>query len=89
MLLVVAIALGLVARSESSRASTAGPTPVATTLPAQPPLASDPTLLAGDLAADEHALRDPSSSEADVLFPIGYAETQPVPVADYSAAHPQ
>ncbi|MGA7050728.1 MAG: lytic transglycosylase domain-containing protein, partial [Mycobacterium sp.] len=29
-----------------------------------PPLASDPALLAGDLVADEQALRDPSSSEA-------------------------
>jgi Transglycosylase SLT domain len=44
--------------------STATPSLVATTLPAQPVLASDPALLAGDLVSDEHALRDPSSSEA-------------------------
>ena len=43
------------------------PTPVATALPAQPLLTSDPALLAGDLVADEQALRDPSSSEAVLL----------------------
>ena len=44
---------------------TAMPSPVATTLPpAQPRLASDPAQLADGLVADEHALRDPSSSEA-------------------------
>jgi hypothetical protein len=76
-LLVVMIAFTPVACSESTRSSTgsaptaapsatltATPFPVATTLPAQPPLASDPALLAGDLGADEQALRDPSSSEA-------------------------
>ena len=75
-LLVVMITFTLVACSESTRSSTgstptavpsatltATPSPVATTLPA-PPLASDPALLAGDLGADEQALRDPSSSEA-------------------------
>ena len=76
-LLVVMITFTPVACSESTRSSTgstptaapsatltATPFPVATTLPAQPPLASDPALLAGDLGADEQALRDPSSSEA-------------------------
>ena len=42
----------------------AAPSPVATTFRAQPPLASDPAVLARDLSADEQALRDPSSSEA-------------------------
>ncbi len=76
-LLVVMITFALVACSESTRLSTAStstavssttstatPSPVATTLPAQPPPASDPVVLAGDLGADEQALRDPSSSEA-------------------------
>jgi hypothetical protein len=76
-LLVVMITFTLVACSESTRPPTAStstavhsatptatPTPVASTLPAQPLLTSDPALLAGDLAADEQALRDPSSSEA-------------------------
>ena len=79
-LLVVMITFTLVACSESTRSSTgstptavpsatltATPFPVATTLPAQPPLASDPALLAGDLGADEQALRDPSSSEAVLM----------------------
>jgi hypothetical protein len=63
-LLVVMTPFGLVACSESTRLSTAMPSPVATTLPAQPPLASDPALLAADLVADEQALRDPASSDA-------------------------
>jgi soluble lytic murein transglycosylase-like protein len=76
-LVVAMVTSTLVACSESTRSSTAStptavpfatltatPFPVATTLPAQPPLASDPALLAGDLGADEQALRDPSSSEA-------------------------
>jgi soluble lytic murein transglycosylase-like protein len=76
-LLVLMITFTLVACSESTTSSTASaptavpsptltatPSPVATTLPAPPPPASDPALLAGDLAADEQALRDPSSSEA-------------------------
>ena len=62
--LVVMIASGLVACSGPARLSTATPSPIATTLPAQPVLASDPVLLAGDLVADEQTLRDPSSSEA-------------------------
>jgi len=78
-LFVVMITLGLVACSESTRLSTAStstavpsttwaatPSPVATTLPAQP-VAADPALLAGDLAADEQALRDPSSSEGALV----------------------
>src|SRR5262249_20810414 len=36
----------------------------AATIRAQPPLATDPAVLAGELSADELALRDPSSSEA-------------------------
>jgi membrane-bound lytic murein transglycosylase B len=77
-LLVVTITFTLVACSESTRSSTAStstatppttstatPSAAATTLqPAQPRLASDPARLAGDLVADEQALRDPSSSEA-------------------------
>ena len=76
-LVVAMVTSTLVACSESTRSSTAStptavpfatltatPFPVATTVPAQPPLASDPALLAGDLGADEQALRDPSSSEA-------------------------
>lgn len=77
-LLVVTIAFAVVACSESTRLSTASastatpsatsnatPSTAATTLqPGQPRLASDPAQLAGDLVADEQALRDPSSSEA-------------------------
>src|ERR1700737_4965009 len=71
-LLVVMITFTPVACSESTRSSTgstptavpyttstATPSPVATTLPALPLLASDPALLARDLGADEQALRDP------------------------------
>ena len=69
-LLVVTITFTLVACSQSTRSSTAStstatPARAAATLP--PPqrrLASDPAQLAGDLIADEQALRDPSSSEA-------------------------
>jgi hypothetical protein len=43
------------------------PSSVATTLPAQPALASDPALLGADLAADEQTLRDPSASEAALM----------------------
>src|ERR1700674_1489855 len=79
-LVVAMVTSTLVACSESTRSSTAStptavpfatltatPFPVATTLPAQPPLAADPALLAGDLAADEQALRDPSSSEGALV----------------------
>jgi soluble lytic murein transglycosylase-like protein len=57
------IAVTLVGCSGSTGSSIAS----ATTLPAQPLLTSDPALLAGDLVADEQALRDPSSSEAVLL----------------------
>jgi membrane-bound lytic murein transglycosylase B len=50
--------------SPATSTSSATPHPVATTHPAQPPLASDPVILASDLAADEQALRSPSSSDA-------------------------
>nr|WP_235658301.1 lytic transglycosylase domain-containing protein [Mycolicibacterium moriokaense] len=40
------------------------PSPVATTLPAQPRLAQDPAQLADNLVADERALRDPAATEA-------------------------
>ena len=78
-LLVVAIMCTLVGCSGSSRsltASTSGVAPsttstatsaaaaAATLVPAQPRLAADPARLAGDLVADEWALRDRSSSEA-------------------------
>ena len=68
-LLVVVIACATAACSGSTRlpaaaTSTATPSPVVTTLRAQPPLATDPAVLASDLSADEQALRDPSSSEA-------------------------
>jgi hypothetical protein len=76
VLLVLVVTLGLVAYAESASLRNAStPTavpatsiakrpPVATTLPAQPALAADPTLLATDLVADEQVLRDPSASEA-------------------------
>jgi hypothetical protein len=77
-LFAVLITCALAACSESTRLSTAStstarPSAVASTLPAQPPLASDPALLAGDLSADEQALRDPSSSEA-VLVAAAYRQ---------------
>jgi soluble lytic murein transglycosylase-like protein len=72
-LLVVATTFALAACSEPiSSTSTAQPSvvrtvtpsPVATTLPAQPRLAQNPAQLADDLVADEHALRDPAATEA-------------------------
>ena len=76
-LLAVAMTFALAACSEPTSSPTAStstampsvvptamPSPVATTLPAQPRLASDPAQLADDLVADEQALRDPSSSES-------------------------
>jgi membrane-bound lytic murein transglycosylase B len=69
-LLVVTITFALVACSESTRslaASTSTTTPprgAPTLPPAQRRLSSDPAQLAGDLVADEQALRDPSSSDA-------------------------
>jgi soluble lytic murein transglycosylase-like protein len=72
-LLVVTITFALVACSQSARSSTA-PTSTATPSvaaatvpPAQRQLASEPVQLAGDLVADEQALRDPSSSEAVLM----------------------
>ena len=61
--LLVMIVVTLVGCSGPTGSSIAS----ATTLPAQPLLTSDPALLAGDLTADEQALRDPSSSEAALL----------------------
>ena len=72
-LLVVTMMFALVACSGSARSSTASmstamPPTAATALPpAQRRLASDPVQLAGDLVADEQALRDPSSSEAVLM----------------------
>ena len=77
-LLVVTIMLALVGCSESNRPSTTTTaTATVTTLPPAQPrlasdprkwrLASDPAHLADDLVADEHALRDPSSSEAVLM----------------------
>jgi hypothetical protein len=72
-LLVVATSFALGACSEPiSSTSTAQPSvvrtvtpsPVATTLPAQPRLAQNAAQLADDLVADEHALRDPAATEA-------------------------
>jgi soluble lytic murein transglycosylase-like protein len=73
LLVVVTIAFALAACSESTKPSTAStstaapPTEATTLTPAQPRLASDPAQLAGDLIADELALRDPSSSEAVLM----------------------
>jgi hypothetical protein len=72
-LLVVATTFALACCSEPiSSTSTAKPSvvrtvmpsPVATTLPAQPRLAQNPAQLADDLVADERALRDPAATEA-------------------------
>lgn len=75
-LLVVAMTCALAACSQPTESPTAStstakptvlptftPSPVATTFPAQPRLAQDPAQLADDLVADEHALRDPASTE--------------------------
>ncbi|MDT5014650.1 MAG: hypothetical protein QOD39_810 [Mycobacterium sp.] len=53
-----------VASATPAATLTATPSPIATTLAAQPRVATDPVQLADDLVADEQALRDPSSSEA-------------------------
>lgn len=68
-LLVVATTFALGACSGPTSATstvvrTLTPTPVATTLPAQPRLAQDPAQLADGLVADERALRDPAATEA-------------------------
>lgn len=79
--LLVAVALTLAGCSDTTEPSTA-PTPSSVGAqpapprpstvppspePAQPRLASDPAQLVDDLVADELALRDPSSSPAEVL----------------------
>jgi membrane-bound lytic murein transglycosylase B len=77
-LLVVAIMVALVGCSDSNRSvTTSTATAAAIALPPAQPrvasdpqkrqLASDPAQLADDLVADEHALRDPSSSEAVLM----------------------
>jgi Protein of unknown function (DUF1460)/Transglycosylase SLT domain len=77
-LLVVTIMVALVGCSESNRSLTTSTSTAAAIAvpPAQPrvasdpqkrQLASDPAHLADDLVADEHALRDPSSSEAVLM----------------------
>jgi soluble lytic murein transglycosylase-like protein len=50
--------------AKPSLVQTVTPSPVATTLPAQPRLAQNPAQLADDLVADERALRDPAATEA-------------------------
>jgi soluble lytic murein transglycosylase-like protein len=76
MLVVVAITCAL-ACSEPTRSPTRSPTASTSTVtpprrattvqPAQPRLASNPAQLADDLVADEHALRNRSSSEAVLM----------------------
>jgi soluble lytic murein transglycosylase-like protein len=70
LLVAAAFALGacseptsLTTTAEPSVVRTVTPSPVATTLPAQPRLAQDPAQLADNLVADERALRDPASTE--------------------------
>jgi soluble lytic murein transglycosylase-like protein len=79
-LLVAATTFALSACSEPpSSTSTARPSvvrtltpsPVATTLPAQPRLAQNPAQLADDLVADERALRDPAATEAVLVDAAG------------------
>jgi soluble lytic murein transglycosylase-like protein len=48
-------------------------------------LASDPSAFAGYYRWDVYY----RTTAGDVLLPIGYIETSPIPVADYLAAHPQ
>ena len=50
--------------AKPSLVQTVTPSPVATTLPAQPRLAQNPAQLADDLVADERVLRDPAATEA-------------------------
>jgi membrane-bound lytic murein transglycosylase B len=56
----------MVATALASTATTLADAPL-TPGGAQPGLASDPTQLADDLVADEHALRDPSTAEAALV----------------------
>ncbi|OBF81200.1 lytic transglycosylase [Mycobacterium sp. 852002-51163_SCH5372311] len=67
VLFAVTIVFGLGACSPARTTSTGTPSPIATTLPAQPALASDPAVLGADLAADEQTLRDPSSPEGALV----------------------
>jgi soluble lytic murein transglycosylase-like protein len=48
-------------------------------------LASDPSAFAGFYRWDVYY----RTTAGDVLLPIGYVATSPIPVADYLAAHPQ
>jgi soluble lytic murein transglycosylase-like protein len=50
--------------AKPSAVRTFTPSPVATTLPAQPRLSQNPAQLADDLVADERALRDPAATDA-------------------------
>ena len=48
-------------------------------------IASDPAAFAGYYRWDVYCY----TTAGDVLLPIGYAETSPIPVNDYLATHPQ
>jgi membrane-bound lytic murein transglycosylase B len=48
-------------------------------------IGSDPATFAGYYRWDVYCY----TTAGDVLLPIGYAETSPIPVADYLATHPQ
>ncbi|WP_156688368.1 lytic transglycosylase domain-containing protein [Mycobacterium sp. Marseille-P9652] len=48
-------------------------------------IASDPAAFAGYYRWDVYC----STTAGDVLLPIGYAATSPIPVADYLSTHPQ
>ncbi len=48
-------------------------------------IGSDPATFAGYYRWDVYCY----TTSGDVLLPVGYAESSPIPVADYLAAHPQ
>ncbi len=48
-------------------------------------LAADPAAFAGYYSWDVYY----STTAGDVVLPIGYAETSPIPVGEYLASHPQ
>ena len=48
-------------------------------------IAADPAAFAGYYRWDVYC----STTAGDVLLPIGYAATSPIPVGDYLATHPQ
>ena len=48
-------------------------------------LAADPAVFASYYRWDVYCY----TTAGDVLLPIGYAATSPIPVADYLATHPQ